>query len=227
MVDPNAQFYRTTAQVRLPTSTVANDTCVRLTGFPIRPTGLGVPSIGAGSSLQLQLSGFEAALAVQASSGAIWYEASEPLPITPGDMAQLHIPGEADGFPAAMLSAKTAEAFSVEPVPSYQSSPTPVEVQWSAATTPGSRMTLTLIYPWGTTGTEHVYCELVDDGSHILRADVVDGWRAAPVASKQALFERQRVTTSSEGRTHLVVISTLETRAAIEVVAAAGAGALR
>ena len=206
-------FYRTTGRVTLPSTEAQNDSCVRRPGFPADPVGLLPPTISAGPSLQLTLSGTEMNLDMNVSDFAITYApAVEAFESVPGDVATLVIPGDPDGFPNLVIAGKTAEPFAVDPVPTY-SSPTPITFEWTPAEEAGSRMSITLRYVvgQGVGQPEHVYCELEDDGTHTLPADWVDGFRAA--GFKEAIFRRDRITTLIEGGATMLLSSSLEVEA--------------
>ena len=213
VVDPVAYFYRTTARIRLPDSEAARDTCIRQFGFPPELEGFIAPTISAGSAFQLNVSGLETQMGIKVEDSFISYELSggEPIEFTPGDSVSIVIPGEPGGFQPWTMKAKTAEAFTASPLPTYEV-PTPIDLEWTPPEAAGSRMTLTLIYPVGNQGAEHVYCELVDDGEATLSMGLVDAWRVAPPSSKQTIFVRQRFTGVADNGAAVLVASTLEYR---------------
>ena len=213
-------FYRADTRVRLPSTVQERDTCVRRPGFPSSPAGVLPATISAGTPLELTLSGNEIELVMNVTEFSIAYApVIETFESVPGDVATLSVPGDVDGFPAFDLSAKTAEAFTAGPVPTYPS-PTPITFTWTAAEEAGSRMSVTLQY-FLNQQAEHVYCELVDDGSHTLPADWVDGYRAA--GFKTAVFRRDRITMATEGGATLLFSSTFTVDAETPVIGESGA----
>jgi hypothetical protein len=212
-VDPKGYFYRTTNRIRLPDTQPTRDTCIRVLGSPPPLEGFIAPTISAGSAFQLTLSGLENQMGIRVDESFISYEVAggEPIAFTPGDTVSIVIPGEDGGFRAWTLKAKTAEAFIAAPLPVYDV-PSDVDIEWTPAEEPGSRMTLILLYPVGNQGMEHAYCELVDDGEATLEAGLVDAWRVAPAGSRQTIFTRQRFTSVSDGESSLLIASTLEVR---------------
>ena len=208
-------FYRATTRVRLPSTTQERDTCVRRPGFPDTPAGILPATISAGTPLELTLSGNEIELVMNVTEVSISYApVLDVFESVPGDVATLSVPGDEGGFPAFDLSGKTAEAFTAGPVPTYPS-PRPITFEWTEAESEGSRMAITLQY-FLNQQAEHVYCELVDDGTHTLPADWVDGYRAA--GFKTAVFRRDRITTATEGSATLLLSSTFTVNAATPVI---------
>ena len=204
-------FYRATTEVELPSTEQERDTCVRRPGFVGNPIGILPATISAGTPVELTLSGHEIDLVMNVSELSITYApVIEAWETVPGDAATLTVPGDPDGFPTFDLTAKTAEAFTAGPVPTY-ASPTPITLEWTPAEEAGSRMSVTLQY-FLNQQAEHVYCELVDDGAHTLPADWVDGYRAA--ASKSAFFSRDRITTATVGSATMLLSSTFSVNAA-------------
>lgn len=206
---PTALFYRT-GLLQLPSTNTATDTCFIAPFFEDGSEGNFPPSISAGESIELTLSGGTAVLTPRALLGRTEYRMSEgmTLPYIPGDTVTVEIPGAADGFPAWTLKARTAEAFTHVPTPEGLDTEV-LPLRWDAAPRPGSKMLVSLRYPTAE-GMEQIYCELIDDGAYDVGAQRAQGWRLANPEGREEAWSRWRITGEQNGGSILLVLSTFE-----------------
>ena len=208
-MEPTAYFYRTNRPIDIPSDGEEGDRCTRGPASP--PANRGIqPTISAGPSVTLSVSGTEATLTQLIRPAVRFYGVStgSPVMFVAGDTATVDIPGESAWFPAWNVEVKTAEAFDATPIPTYEK-PTPIELAWTVPDADDSRMIVTLRYTVGLAA-EQVLCNLFDDGAHVLPADWVDAWRTASRFSKSATFVRERVVTYESERSKLTVVTTYE-----------------
>ena len=208
---PNAIFYRT-GLVNLPGSGGTFDDCG--VGPYVEPgPGTFPPVIDAGESIMMSLSGSQALLVPEPQqSGPLRYVIPDDgtFEFEPGDTVTLEIPGASPGFPSWTLEAKTAEAFVPAEVP-IPEEPTELQLTWTpAASGPNSRMAVQLRYFTETGQHEQLVCELNDDGQYRIDAAEAEGWRAAQVEGREAIFTRWRITGEAVSGSVLLVMSTFE-----------------
>jgi hypothetical protein len=132
---------------------------------------------------------------VQQASGLIAYTAS-PFAVTPGATANLVVPGTAGGFPAATASVRTAEPFTFDPV-LVTEEPEGLPLSWTTdfpTGIVGQIMLVSLRYASGGGDDldRQIYCELRDDGSFTVPADLAVGWGDAGVTVRTVNVQRVR-----------------------------------
>ena len=212
VTNPNAVFYRT-RQLQLPSTNGTSDMC--LVGlYSDDQTGGQLPaSVSAGQSIQVALSGDTRSLAPVTTGEGTRYIVTNgtSLAFNPGDTATVTIPGAEEGFPEWTMKAKTAEAFTPQAVPS-PANPEAIPLRWSpAASTPGSKMLVSMRYPSDNGDAMlQVYCELNDDGAHDVDPSTSQGWRLADPSEKDVLWSRWRITGQGKPGAALLVISTFQ-----------------
>lgn len=130
----------------------------------------------------------------QQQSGLRAYTAGS-FAVTPGEMATLSVPGAAGGFPQTSATVRTAEPFTVSPVPVVEDPPG-IPLQWTVPEAPivGQIMVVSLRYA-GAGGTQldrQILCELPDNGSYTVPADLGTGWGDPGVQVRSVVFQRVR-----------------------------------
>jgi hypothetical protein len=161
------------------------------------PTGSNAPTLDAGPSFTAMVSGNSASLARIVAGRFTRYDmtAGTSIAYTPGDTLRIDIPGGASGgFPASFIRVRTAEAFTHDPVPVPETT-APLDLAWSAATVPGSVMTIALRYSTvegSTLPNAEIYCVFADDGTGSVPTSYAALWAASAVASRSYEFTRVR-----------------------------------
>lgn len=212
VTDPNAVFYRA-SRLQLPSTNGLNEGC--LVGIFSTEDGVGQvpPNVSAGPNVQIGLSGETVQLTPvsQGVDGTRYVNAAGgSVPYNPGDVATITVPGAEEEFPSWTLSAKTAEPFTPTAVET-PADPVQIPLRWTAASSSGSKMIVSLRYPAPDgEGLHQIYCELVDDGVYDLDPQVTAGWRGADDASRQAVWSRWRITAEAKTGSALLVISTFQ-----------------
>lgn len=208
VLQPSATFYRT-GQIQLPGTTSTADDCIILPFNPDQGGGIFPPTLSAGASLQLTLSGVETQLDSVRTLAGLRYIPADLTAFTPGDTVTIDVPGADGGFPSWTMRAKTAEAFTADEVPTHED-PASLEFRWTPATGAGSRMVVSLRYPDVGGEMLELYCELADDGAYDLTSDLAEGWRIANALEKEASFTRWRITTQTTNGAVLLAMSSLQ-----------------
>lgn len=164
--------------------------------------------LDAGNAIRIDLSGKQTDLIPSTLSGAEVYQAPSPIMFTPGDTAVVQSAGGAD-VDAFSIRAKTAEPFTMQPV-GLAAAGANLPLVWTAATTPGSKMIVSLRWQTQTTGgtTMELYCDLADDGSFAVPAPQLFGWREA--TTRQVVAIRERTVAPIPAGATLRVISNFE-----------------
>jgi hypothetical protein len=144
----------------------------------------------------------------------IWYKTdlATGIEFTPGDTVQMQIPGNGTNYPAVNVTVRTAEAFDHDPV-TVPAEGENLELVWTPAPEPGSLMSFSLRYsaPGTNTGllNQQVFCGLVDDGSHLISAGLLGGWRNSVGDLRETEATRLRHTKLDvDTRTQVVLAST-------------------
>jgi hypothetical protein len=175
------------------------------TGTGVNP---GLNHINPGSSIAVTVSGGSTQMVRFDSLNAEIYRPHAPLTFSPGDTALFESPGSAD-LTAFTIRAKTAEAFTMEPV-GLPAAGASLPLAWTPAPAPGSKMIVSL--RWENEGEEDttylLYCDLVDDGSFSIPSSRVIGWRNA--FTREVIATRERVQTPATLGATLRVISNFE-----------------
>ena len=206
---PIAFFIQGTG-IGLSTTLVGNEGCVvrRLT------TGTGNQDfdyIDAGPSITARFDGPAATLTKVTANGRTTYElpAGTSLSFTPGQTITFSIPGAAGGFPASLVGARTAEAFTAGPVTLPASTSEDMTVTWTPVPEiAGSAMFYSIRYssPGMTQVDREIACVFRDDGTGVIGSTMLTEFRQSPI--RLATAQRARVTTSQTGAVITHVTST-------------------
>jgi hypothetical protein len=210
---PLGQFFKGTLSSGVPNSLIVFDSCV--TNIPYSPasevvSGPSIQFLDAGEELTLQIGGEEHTLPRLSNQIATIYQtpAITPITYTPGDSVVVTIPGATQGYPAAEIRGKTAEAFTMSTI-----EPPDTEVQipvtWTPATEPGSAMIISLRYqPAGATAiNSQILCSFKDDGTDSIRTRWHEDWSASTVVSRSVVATRLRTAIIERGDGVLEILS--------------------
>ena len=147
-----------------------------------------------------------------AGVGEITYElpSGQTIPYTPGDSVVLTVPGAVGGFPGSTIRAKTAEAFTIDPI-NVPSGSEAIQLRWTPSQDPRSALILELRYhpTGGATPTRELLCSFADDGIDSIPFTQHQPWSAGASSARQIIATRLRtsyINTSTGGL--LGVIST-------------------
>jgi hypothetical protein len=187
---PTAYFY-TSYQINLASAGAAWDSCRVYPYDAAAPAG-GSNFLPAGTSLGITVSGRSDVLTP--ASTAIpgpFNMSSTGIVFTPGDTVKLTIPGDKNGFPAATVVAKTAEAFTVDTMltPNLGQG---MPLKWSAPADNNSAMLFTFLYSnsGGSSPNEEIYCSYFDNGQDSVPAYLMNKYVVSPY--KKATVQRLR-----------------------------------
>jgi len=209
---PTAFFFQGQG-ISLSTTDVGAEGCV------VRPIvgtgGQNFDYIDAGPSVAVDLAGSAASLTPQSDSQSVTLKlvGEQSIPFDPGDVISLSIPGAAGGFPAFLVTARTVEIFTPGAVMIPTSITENLNLTWEnepeTSLFPGSAMFYSFKY-----GTENaplfdreIACVFIDDGSGVVQAADLAGFRASTIRSITA--QRARITVDRVGRSITHVTSTL------------------
>ena len=202
----------------LPTSSGTQDQCDLFDYAP--STGSGAVSgtldfLDAGAQMTVvDADGAQTAMPQQVqTSGAVVYTTTDTAGIayTPGDSLQFVVPGGGAGeFPAATIKARSAEAFTLAPVPIQNTGDFTVPLSWTPAGDTTSKMNFSLRYssPGAQALDKQIACSVVDDGSFAIPAIYTSGWRTSYNARREVAAQRLRTRLQQAGDTTLLVFST-------------------
>lgn len=209
VLHPEAVFYDQTDVSYTPT---IGDTCVIAMYVPIATLNTGLPTLDAGAFLFTSIGGRVDTMTAPNVLGLRIYKATRTagIPYTPGDTLAITIPGAASGFPASVISIRTAEAFTHDSI-GVPAANIDLPIAWTAAPSAGSQMTFSLRYANSFSSgalNEQVFCSFTDDGSATIRADFLGGWRAAVNGNRSTRAVRIRSREIVvDSRTRLAIIS--------------------
>ena len=205
---PTVSFFEGTG-IRLSSTLVSVEGCVdrEIQGsFP----GTQVP-IDAGPEITVLLSGTQATLTPRVTNGRMMYQLPEgaSIPFNPGALINLSIPGADNGFPERVVSARTAEAFTVGTVTLPASSAGDLALTWTPVPTfQGSAMFFSFRY-FSTSATgfdREIACVFIDDGTGVVNAGVLSGFRGSEF--REILAQRAVITANQVGSAITHVTST-------------------
>ncbi len=129
------------------------------------------------------------------SQGQIIYERSAggEIPYTPGDSIVVSVPGAVGGFPATSIRAKTAEAFTMDPVSVPTGSET-IQLHWTAAHDANSALILELRYDpsGGGVPTRELLCSYHDNGVDSIPSYQYQPWAASTASAREVVATRLR-----------------------------------
>jgi hypothetical protein len=205
---PLGAFYHFDGLISTPVTT---DSCVAAPYSPLN-SFIPLPTVDAGQRLFTTMGTRQDTLWSFQASGMQLYQLSgltRFIPYTPGDTFRVEVPGAV--FPASDLRVRTAEAFTITPPPNPDFGDS-IQVTWSAAPAPGSRMTFQLIYATDavlTAPNAQIFCNVADDGEAWVPLLLSEVWRVASnePALKQFKANRFRSTTFTHDAVTRVVLT--------------------
>ncbi|HVE78491.1 MAG TPA: hypothetical protein VNA89_06505 [Gemmatimonadaceae bacterium] len=176
-------------------TTIPANRCLVLGFSPVQVIPDGIVYTDPGSPVQVTVGATTVTLVqTQQQSGLRAYTAPS-FAVTPGDMATLTVPGAAGGFPQTSATVRTAEPFTASPVPVVEDPPG-IPLQWTTPEAPivGQIMVVSLRYAaaGGTQLDRQILCELTDNGTYTVPADVGTGWGDPGVQIRSVVFQRVR-----------------------------------
>lgn len=209
---PDAFFFKARL-AGVPNASFAVDSCNDVAFSPTNDL-TGVTYLDAGDGLPIRMAGREDTLRRIQTTTATTYELaglSAAFNYTPGDSVVVKVPGSIGGFPAAEIRAKTAEAFTMDPVTAPGGS-NAIQLRWTAAQNLQSAMILSLRYANASSGGQlnrQVLCTYQDDGIDSIPFRQYQTWSSA-TGTKEVVATRLRTTFIAAGDAVLEVISTYQ-----------------
>jgi hypothetical protein len=210
---PTAFFFEGQG-IGLSTTEIGTEGCV---DRAILPAGGGqsFDYIDAGPSIPVDIDGSSATLTPQPDGQSVTYKliGDQSIPFDPGDVISLAIPGVAGGFPAFLVTARTVEIFTPGPVAIPASTSENLNLTWEnepeSSLFPGSAMFYSFKYGTvnATVFDREIACVFADDGSGVVQAADLAGFRASTIRNITA--QRARITVDRAGRSVTHVTSTL------------------
>ena len=203
--DPSAVFFQASG-VRLSSTTVGPEGCIVQA---IQPLGSNdFDRIDAGDAITVNLAGTNAVLTPYAVGADITYELpdGEAIPFTPGDQITFSIPGAPGGFPARVVTVQTVEAFTPSTVTLPASTTSNLTLNWSPPPAlPGTAMFYSFQYSSDNSGVldREIACVFQDDGSGVVPASTLEGFRASDVRTIVAQRARIDVERIGDAITHV------------------------
>jgi hypothetical protein len=191
---PVASFFRS-AQLTISSSTSPADQCIETPYDPDQEgADLGDISFYNAGAVTVEADDVTRQLARVVEGEVERYEITSGggLPYEPGDTVEFIVAGTTGGFPAFSIRARTAEEFTFTE-PSVPAAGQPIALSWTTGVPAGSAMLVSLRYrsASATTGLDRqIYCEMVDDGSFSVPAQLATGWRVA--AARETAMSRWR-----------------------------------
>lgn len=199
--------------LNIPNSTLQQtDQCVvaSLTNPGTSPIG----QMRAGDALQLMIGAETYNLPWSSTRNGYFTPSNAPISYLTGDVARAVISGSAEGFPAAEISVRLAEPIVIDSMSTLDAD-RPLEVYWNATRDPGTAVILSLAYANPATSTvanEQVYCELADDGAHLIEGVGLARAFASPPELRYITITRWRTSQSNPDDRSLVhIVSTVQT----------------
>jgi hypothetical protein len=197
--NPVGNFYRV-GSATFSSAASASDSCQIA---PYDPNAVNPPvtaeAIGGGAYVAVNVPGHTDTLRKVSTSDLTYRLGSAAgLTFTPGDSITFVIPGDATGFPAVTVQARTSEAFVFNPIvvpPTGQA----MALSWTAASDANAAMLVSLRYNNGLgTGINNVvFCDFKDDGTGTVPPDMVAAWAAS--ATREVFVQRLRTSLVSVG----------------------------
>ena len=207
--DPSAMFFQASG-VGLSSTLVGAEGCIVQA---IQPPGTNsFRRIDAGEAVAVNLAGTDALLTPYAVGTDITYQLpdGESIPFTPGDQITFSIPGAAGGFPARVVTVRTVEAFTPGGITVPASTTSDMTVTWSPPSeTPGTAMFYSFQFSAENSGIldREIACVFADDGSGVVAATMLQGFRASDV--RTVIAQRARIVAERIGDAITHVTTTL------------------
>ena len=170
--------------------------------------------IDAGTAITARFDGPDGSLTKVVDGARIRYQlaAASALAFTPGQTITFQIPGAEGGFPARLVAARTAEAFTPSAITLPANTADDLTVTWTPVPeVAGSAMFYSIRYssPGMTVVDREIACVFRDDGSGVITAAMFNEFRQASI--RQAFAQRARITANRIGNVITHVTSTFET----------------
>lgn len=212
LLSPEALFYRSPL-LGLPTSSLANDLC-RTDAYP--------PQGGAGSLPRFLDAGDSVIVSTESTTRFLFprFDANrelyalptdQTLPFTPGELVTITVPGAAGGFSNGTISLLSAHPFALAPVESEPLPDSALALSWTPAGAADTKLLVQLRFGMGQAEpNQQIFCELVDDGSATIAAQMVNQWRTAATGSRFVDASRWRVAAKEVMGGVLVVVSAFD-----------------
>lgn len=206
---PEGVFFRGEINT-VPSAALKPDSCFPSQAY-VAPGNsfVGVTYLDAGATLGLTLGSAPLTMPRTSSGGVTTYGLASPASYTPGDSVFVSVPGATGGYPTSDLRAKTAEAFTLQPVTPTTSAYT--QLRWTPASDTNSAMIIQLQFaPAGGTGaiTREIRCAFRDDGVDSILSTKVAEWSAATNVQRTVVANRLRTQLKSVEGGGLQFIST-------------------
>ena len=192
---PDAVFFRGEVS-SLPSATVKPDSCFPSRAYvPPSNNFTGVTFLDAGANVSMTLGGVANEIPRVSSAGVTTYKLATGATVAyqPGDSVVIRVPGANGGYPTTEVRAKTAEAFTLQPVTPPASGF--MQLRWTPATDNNSAILLSLQYaPAGGTGaiSQEITCAFVDDGIDSVAVSEYQLWSAATNVKREVVANRLR-----------------------------------
>jgi hypothetical protein len=192
------------------------DTC-QVGDYVPQSTSISIVQVDAGDSLVFAVGAATTLLRPIKRFGITVY-AAQPAEIgfVPGSEVTFTVPGAPGGFPATTISSLTPAALtSLTPISSRPPLDQPLDVAWSPVGDDSSRVEVLLIFArQGTTEfNEQVVCDWRDDGTGVIRAQLLGGWSLSEV--QRIEVSRYRTQRQEMGDTVMVLLATFDTVPAV------------
>jgi hypothetical protein len=202
---PQALFFKGRLAA-LPNASLVLDSCVD-TPFDGSGNNLtGVTYLDAGALVSTAVSGRQDTLQRIATTTSITYE-KNGIPFRPGDTIVVTVPGATGGYPAAEIRAKTAEAFTINDIPT-PSGTEAIQLRWTAGQDLASAMILELRYTSATNVPRELLCSYADDGVDSIPFRQHQTWSIGTSSARTVVATRLRTNFKVVGDGLLEVIST-------------------
>jgi hypothetical protein len=204
-MSPQAMFFKGRLAA-LPNAGLVLDSCI---DGPYDASGNslnGVTYLDAGTIVNTAVSGRQDTLQRVATTTSITYE-KNGIPFRPGDSIVVTIPGATGGYPAAEIRAKTAEAFTINDIPTPTGSEA-IQLRWTAGEDLASAMILELRYSGTNNLPRELLCSYADDGVDSIPFRQHQPWSAATSTARTVVATRLRTNFKVVGDGLLEVIST-------------------
>lgn len=192
------------------------DTC-QVADYVPQSTSMSVVQVDAGDSLVFAVGAATTLLRPIKRFGITVY-AAQPADVgfVPGMEVTFTIPGAPGGFPETTISSLTPAALtSLTPISSRPPLDQPLDVAWGPAGDDSSRFEMLLIFArQGTTEfNEQVVCDWRDDGTGVIRAQLLGGWSLSE--AQRIEVSRYRTQRREMGDTTLLLLATFDTVPAV------------
>jgi hypothetical protein len=192
---PTAVFFRGEVSA-VPSASLRPDSCFPSQAFtPSTNSFTGVTYLDAGANVSLSLGGQLNALPRVSNGGITSYNlaAGSALAYTPGDSTIIAIPGANGGYPQVELRARTAEAFTLQPLVPPRTGYMPL--RWTRGLDTNSAIIIQLTFaPAGGSGniSREYRCAFRDDGIDSIPVTAIPLWTDSTNLKREFIATRLR-----------------------------------